>query len=177
MRKLRHEEAERLLAPEPVPSASTPGQFWPWGRLWQCLKTFFSCGTRVWTQSLTLARQVLLPLEPLRHPFFCDGFFPDRVLWTIYLCWFRTAILLISASWVARITGRSHWHLKTLLYCRAVKKKASGLKVWLKWQSAYLTRTGPQFKKILWHCHNEPLVLLMYANKKFFLKCTNFYYF
>jgi hypothetical protein len=36
--------------------------------------------------------------------FCCDGVFWDRVcLWT--------SILLISASWVARITGVSHWRL------------------------------------------------------------------
>jgi hypothetical protein len=26
------------------------------------------------------------------------------------LGWLRTVILLISASWVARVTGVSHWH-------------------------------------------------------------------
>jgi hypothetical protein len=31
-------------------------------------------------------------------------------LWTICLGWPQTAVLLISASWVARITGMSHWH-------------------------------------------------------------------
>jgi hypothetical protein len=35
--------------------------------------------------------------------------FWDRVSWTICLGWFRTAILLVSASWVARIIGVSHW--------------------------------------------------------------------
>jgi hypothetical protein len=34
--------------------------------------------------------------------------FPDRVSWTICLGWLRTAIILISASWVARIAGVSH---------------------------------------------------------------------
>jgi hypothetical protein len=28
-------------------------------------------------------------------------------------CWLRTVILLISASWVARIIGMSHWHPAT----------------------------------------------------------------
>jgi hypothetical protein len=36
--------------------------------------------------------------------------FRDRVFWTICLAWLWTTILLISASWVARITGVSHWH-------------------------------------------------------------------
>jgi hypothetical protein len=40
---------------------------------------------------------------------FCDGFFWDRVSQTICLGWVQTAVLLISASWVARITGESHW--------------------------------------------------------------------
>jgi hypothetical protein len=39
---------------------------------------------------------------------FCDGSFQYRVLWTICLGWFWTVILLISASWVARIIGLSH---------------------------------------------------------------------
>jgi hypothetical protein len=30
--------------------------------------------------------------------------------------WLWTAILLISASWVARITGVSHWHLVPQLF-------------------------------------------------------------
>jgi hypothetical protein len=41
---------------------------------------------------------------------FCDVFFQDRVLQTFCLGWLRTSILLVSASWVARITGKSHWH-------------------------------------------------------------------
>jgi hypothetical protein len=44
-------------------------------------------------------------------PFFCDGLFRDRVSRTICLGWLWTAILLFSATWVARITGMSHWHL------------------------------------------------------------------
>jgi hypothetical protein len=35
--------------------------------------------------------------------FLCDGFFPRG--------WLQTIILLISASWIARITGLSHLHL------------------------------------------------------------------
>jgi hypothetical protein len=40
---------------------------------------------------------------------FCDSFYWDRVSRTICLGWLQTGILLISASWVARITGVSHW--------------------------------------------------------------------
>jgi hypothetical protein len=39
---------------------------------------------------------------------FCVGFFWGRVSWTVCPGWLRTVILLISASWVARITGMSH---------------------------------------------------------------------
>jgi hypothetical protein len=42
---------------------------------------------------------------------FYEGFFRDRVSWTVCSGWFWTLILLISVSWVARITGVSHWHL------------------------------------------------------------------
>jgi hypothetical protein len=43
-------------------------------------------------------------------PIFCDRAFWDRVSWTTCLGWLQTAILLISPSWVARITGVRHWH-------------------------------------------------------------------
>jgi hypothetical protein len=41
-------------------------------------------------------------------------FFWDRVLRTVCPGWPRTTILLISAFWVARITGVSHGHLLQL---------------------------------------------------------------
>jgi hypothetical protein len=50
------------------------------------------------------------PWATLPDPFFCDAIFWDRVSWTICLGWLWTEILRISASWVARITGLSHWH-------------------------------------------------------------------
>jgi hypothetical protein len=40
----------------------------------------------------------------------CDGCFWNRVSQTICQGWLQTAILLISASWIARITGMSHWY-------------------------------------------------------------------
>jgi hypothetical protein len=49
--------------------------------------------------------------EPFHQPFFVKVFFWDRVSWTIYPSWLWTTILLISASWVARITSVSHQHL------------------------------------------------------------------
>jgi hypothetical protein len=68
---------------------------------------FFFWGTGAWTQGLYL--------KPLHQPFFCDGFFWDRILPTICRGWLRTAIFLISASWGVRITGVSHQHLAKML--------------------------------------------------------------
>jgi hypothetical protein len=64
--------------------------------------SFFFCSGRAWTQGLHN--------EPLRQLFFCDRLFQDRVSRTIYLVWLQTMILLISASWVARIAGMNHRH-------------------------------------------------------------------
>jgi hypothetical protein len=44
------------------------------------------------------------------------GFFQDRFLQTTCLGWLRTMVLLISASWGARITGVSHWCLASLRF-------------------------------------------------------------
>jgi hypothetical protein len=71
---------------------------------------FIFCGTRVWTQGLHL--------ETLHQPFFAKGFFQDKISWTIFSGWLWTMILLISASWVARITGVSHWHLASIYFLR-----------------------------------------------------------
>jgi hypothetical protein len=64
------------------------------------LPSFPFCSTGAWTQGL--------PLERLCQLFSCDGFFWDRVLQTICPGWLWATILLVSASWVARITGVSH---------------------------------------------------------------------
>jgi hypothetical protein len=63
--------------------------------------------TRVWTQGLTFARQKPYHLsQPASLPaLFTDGFFGDKVTWTICLGLALNCDLLISASWVARITG------------------------------------------------------------------------
>jgi hypothetical protein len=42
--------------------------------------------------------------------FLFEGYFRNRVSWTICPGWLRTTILLISASWLARITDVSHRH-------------------------------------------------------------------
>jgi hypothetical protein len=52
-----------------------------------------------------------LPLEPLCQSLFVMVLFSDRVSRTICLGWLQTTIFLISASWVVRITGMSHWML------------------------------------------------------------------
>jgi hypothetical protein len=61
---------------------------------------FFFCSTGAWTQGLHL--------EPLHQPYACKGFFMIGFLELFCLGWLWTMILLISASWVARITGVSH---------------------------------------------------------------------
>jgi hypothetical protein len=61
---------------------------------------FFLCNTGVWTQGLHL--------EPLNQASFVMDFFQDRVSWTVCLGWIWTRIILISASWVGRITGVIH---------------------------------------------------------------------
>jgi hypothetical protein len=61
---------------------------------------FFLCGTGAWTQGLHL--------EPFHQPFFVKGFFEIGSRRTMCLGWLGTSILLISASWLARITGMSH---------------------------------------------------------------------
>jgi hypothetical protein len=77
--------------------------------------SFLGVGTGTWTQAPHL--------EPFHQPYFCEGFFRDRVCWTICPGWLRTEILLISASWVARITGMSHWHLADCVPLKEVNCK------------------------------------------------------
>jgi hypothetical protein len=73
--------------------------------------SFFICGTAVWTQGLTLLKQVLYGLSHSTSLSFCIGNIWDRVSWAICLGWLWTTILLISVSWVARIIGVSQQHL------------------------------------------------------------------
>jgi hypothetical protein len=73
---------------------------------------FFFAGLGFKLMAYTLSHSILL----------CEGFFWDRVSWTICLVWLQTMILLISATWVARITGMSHqyparmYNLKEVTY-------------------------------------------------------------
>jgi hypothetical protein len=60
---------------------------------------FFFCGTGLELRVLTLSHST--------SPVFVMGFFQDRVSQTICPGWLWTTIFLISASWVAGITGMS----------------------------------------------------------------------
>jgi hypothetical protein len=55
------------------------------------------------------------PSANLPALFLCGEFFQDKVLRTICPGWLRTAVLLISVSWVARTTGVSHHCLARML--------------------------------------------------------------
>jgi hypothetical protein len=62
--------------------------------------------------SFMLSRQLVYHLNHSTSLFFlcvCDGFFLDRVSQTICPVWLWTVVLLICASWEARITGVSWW--------------------------------------------------------------------
>jgi hypothetical protein len=63
---------------------------------------------------------------------FCIGCFQDRVSGIICQAWLRIAILLISTSWVARITGVSHWAWVTPSFYR--------------WEDSSLERGGDLLK-------------------------------
>jgi hypothetical protein len=72
--------------------------------------------------------------------FFHDGYFQDRVSWTICLGWLWTSILLISASWAARTTGMNHRCLATIfcccccfLQCLKQTKQVSCSSTWTTW--------------------------------------------
>jgi hypothetical protein len=47
---------------------------------------------------------------------FCSGYFGDGILWTVSPGWPQTAILPISASQIARITGTSHQRFFILFF-------------------------------------------------------------
>jgi hypothetical protein len=65
--------------------------------------------TGVWTQGLCLLGMCSTTwVSP--PALLCVGYFQDRVLQTLCLDWLWTEILLISASWVSRITDISHQH-------------------------------------------------------------------
>jgi hypothetical protein len=90
------------------------------------------------------------PLSHSTSPIFCDRVFQDRVLRTSCPGWLWTAILLISASWVARIIDMSCQHPagKVWLLKRQVPLKRSQVG----WQNGSSGRWsaqqvwGPEFK-------------------------------
>jgi large subunit ribosomal protein L35Ae len=55
--------------------------------------------TGIWTHGVTLVKQALYHLSRSISPFFCDGYFWDRVSQTICPGRLQIATLLISASW------------------------------------------------------------------------------
>jgi hypothetical protein len=62
----------------------------------------------VWPQVLILAEQVLYYLTHSTSPVWCCIVYMIRSRELFSQSWLRTMILLISASWVTRITGVSH---------------------------------------------------------------------
>jgi hypothetical protein len=84
-----------------------------WGFLFCWHRThflIFFCGTRIWNQGFSLAKQVLYYLSHTSSPF-CSSYFGNGgVSWTICPGWPRTVTLLISASQVAKIVGMSLCH-------------------------------------------------------------------
>jgi hypothetical protein len=70
-------------------------QYWVW--------------TQTWTQGLVFARQVLYHLSHTFSPFYVMGFFEIGSPELFTRGWLRTSVLWLSASWVARTTGVSHW--------------------------------------------------------------------
>jgi hypothetical protein len=78
---------------------------------------FWGGRTGVWTESVILARQVFLTPEAVLQPLFSDQLFWGRVLWTIWLVLALKHILLISASWVPKITTMRHWDWDLFGFC------------------------------------------------------------
>jgi hypothetical protein len=68
-----------------------------------------------------------LPLEPLHQSCFVMGFFKIGSCQVFVQGWLRTVILLISASWIARITGVSHQCLTMAVFHSGAKICSQGL--------------------------------------------------
>jgi hypothetical protein len=84
----------------------------------------------------------------------CVEYFPDRVLWTICLGWLWTTILLISASWVAGITGVSRWRLVssevlTKVQMHSKQKKQLFNKCWTLIVQKNWTKSHTLYKKLV----------------------------
>jgi hypothetical protein len=85
--------------------------------------SFFFFSTGAWIEYYWVG----LHFESPHQLSFMMGFFQGSVSWTICLGWVQTVILLISASWVARITGVSHKCLAGLF----LRLSTMVLKFWL----------------------------------------------
>jgi hypothetical protein len=84
----------------------------------QQIRSFFFNNTECLNIGLhVLARQMFCHLNHSISIFFVLGCQSQgRVSWTICLGWPWTTILLISASWIARITGINHRHLARIFF-------------------------------------------------------------
>jgi hypothetical protein len=99
-----------------LPQCSSVGRWSEWKVLRSrsgVLVNGFMCFLCVWYQSLNSG-----PIPWATPPaLFVLGIFEIGSHEFICPVWLRTAILLISASWVARITGVSHWCLTSCASC------------------------------------------------------------
>jgi hypothetical protein len=82
--------------------------------------------TGVWTQGLTLARQALTAWAS-PPALFCDFFFKIGSHKLFAWGWLWTAILLISDSWVAKITGVRNRHLALFCFWDRISLTGTGL--------------------------------------------------
>jgi hypothetical protein len=73
--------------------------------------------------------------------------FWDKVLRAICLGWLWTVILMISVSWVTRITGMSHQHLA---YNKVLTISCICRVLYWKWKLVVLLHFGPNIKSKTW---------------------------
>jgi hypothetical protein len=73
----------------------------------------FICAYNAWVISPPCSPPPTAPLPAL----LCKGFFQDRVSWTLCPGWPQTMIVLISASWIVRITGVRHQRPGGFFFC------------------------------------------------------------
>jgi hypothetical protein len=99
---------KRLFPPPPLNSVGTLVKSLTCGFMFGLWILFFVGGTRVWTQDLYH--------EPLYQPFFVIDFFRMGFCKLFTQAWLWTAILLISASSVAGITGLNYLDSHQILF-------------------------------------------------------------
>jgi hypothetical protein len=82
---------------------------------------------------------------------FCIGVFEIGFCKLFASGWLRTAILLISASWVARITGMSHWHLASVyaLSPENQRREVSALIDLWTWEAVIIWKTSSPCHPVL----------------------------